>query len=376
MDTIGLTTERAGDGLPLTNPPGAAGRGGEAIEGPRARRITYLDGWRGVSLIFVLIGHFAPIAGMKMGPLGVELFFVLSGRLMAEILFVERFPLKTFYIRRFSRIFPAMAVFITLAFLVLMNSSLRFKPAFILTDLTFTYNFAAVFGHRSPAIDHIWSLCIEEHAYLLLGLIALLSRLRRLPAMPVIFGLALLSMLDGAISTLIFGQDWFIGYWRTDTHVASVLISAAVYLATRRDAGRFLARIPSWLPPACALAGVALFAEPVAHALSYTLGTALLAISVCTIDVAARPLRAFLSSPLLTWVGVLSYSIYLWQQPFYAMLDTGHVTVVRTLLFLAGAIVAGAASFYVLEQPARQFLNRVLTGRRSPTAGLAVGRAQ
>jgi peptidoglycan/LPS O-acetylase OafA/YrhL len=253
---------------------------------------------------------------------------------------------------------------------------LHFKPGFIVTDLTFTYNYAAMLGHRTKAVDQIWSLCIEEHAYLLLGALALLSRLRRLPAMGVIFGLSLLSMLDGAISCAVFGQDWFSAYWRTDAHVASVLISCAIYLATRRNGGLMLARVPPWLPLACLVGAVALFTDSVAYDLSYTVGATLAAIAVCTIDAAARPLRAALANPLLTWAGVLSYSIYLWQQPFYGTLELGPSSLERVLLYLAGAILAGAASFYLLEQPARRFLNRVLIGGRSRTAALAAGPAR
>ncbi|MER9742940.1 acyltransferase family protein [Mesorhizobium sp. M0187] len=57
-------------------------------------RLAYLDGWRGLSIALVLIGHFFPVPGINLGVLGVEFFFVLSGRLMGEILFIERFPLK------------------------------------------------------------------------------------------------------------------------------------------------------------------------------------------------------------------------------------------------------------------------------------------
>jgi peptidoglycan/LPS O-acetylase OafA/YrhL len=52
-------------------------------------RLAYLDGWRGLSIALVLIGHFVPVPGINLGVLGVEFFFVLSGRLMAEILFIE-----------------------------------------------------------------------------------------------------------------------------------------------------------------------------------------------------------------------------------------------------------------------------------------------
>ena len=56
--------------------------------------IGYLDGWRGMAILLVLIGHFYPIKAMNLGTLGVDLFFVLSGRLMADILFVQKAKLN------------------------------------------------------------------------------------------------------------------------------------------------------------------------------------------------------------------------------------------------------------------------------------------
>ena len=348
----------------------------ERIEGRGARRISYLDGWRGISLICVLIGHFAGLNALEMGPLGVDLFFVLSGRLMAEILFVERFPLKRFYARRFSRIYPALLAFVLIVFFVLMKSPLKFHAPFVATSLTFTYNYvAAVLHHRTDALDHIWSLCVEEHAYMLLGLIALVSRVRRLPVILIIGVLAAASMIDGVVSSLL-GQNWFDAYWRTDAHVASVLVAAALYLATRRMAGLEASAVASWLAPLCAVMGVAFYGSAFSYRLSYTAGTTLLAVAVCTLDVAPAWMRSLLSNRVLTWVGVLSYSIYLWQQPFYSALALEPRTFGRTLALLAGAIAAGAASFYLLEQPARQFLNRVLAGGRFRTAELAVSPAQ
>jgi peptidoglycan/LPS O-acetylase OafA/YrhL len=345
------------------------------VEGRGGRRILYLDGWRGISLICVLIGHFVgPLRDLKIGPLGVDLFFVLSGRLMAEILFVERFPLNRFYARRFSRIYPAMLAFVLIIFVVLLKSPLKFKAPFVATSLTFTYNYVAAFGHRTDALDHIWSLCVEDHAYLLLGLLALLSRVRRVPVILIIGALAAASMVDGVVSSL-FGQNWFDGYWRTDTHVASVLVSAALYLATRRMAGLASSGVGPWLAPLCAAMGVAFYGAAFSFRLSYTAGTTLLAVAVCTLDVAPAWMRALLANRFLTWVGVLSYSIYLWQQPFYAALPLEPRSLGRTLALLAGAIAAGAASFYLLEQPARQFLNRVLSGGRARIPEPAINRA-
>ena len=135
-------------------------------------RLAYLDGWRGLSIALVLIGHFFPVPGINLGVLGVEFFFVLSGRLMGEILFVERYPLKKFFKRRFSRIYPALLVFVVVSMIALSGTFIAFKWKAALTALTFTYNYAGILVTRAGALDHIWSLCVEEHAYIILALIS------------------------------------------------------------------------------------------------------------------------------------------------------------------------------------------------------------
>ena len=73
----------------------------------RAVRYDYLDGWRGLAIGILLIGHFFPVPGINLGAVGVNLFFVLSGWLMARLLFVQQVSSASFYRRRISRIFPA-----------------------------------------------------------------------------------------------------------------------------------------------------------------------------------------------------------------------------------------------------------------------------
>jgi peptidoglycan/LPS O-acetylase OafA/YrhL len=75
-------------------------------------RLSALDGWRGLAILGVLFDHFVTKSGINLGRFGVELFFVLSGRLMAEILFVQKMPLNVFFLRRFSRVYPALFVFV------------------------------------------------------------------------------------------------------------------------------------------------------------------------------------------------------------------------------------------------------------------------
>ena len=84
---------------------------------PRENRNPLLDGWRGIAILLVLQAHFLPINYIHTGRFGVDVFFVLSGLLMSNILFVKRTPLKIFYVRRISRIFPVFFVFVITVYL-------------------------------------------------------------------------------------------------------------------------------------------------------------------------------------------------------------------------------------------------------------------
>jgi peptidoglycan/LPS O-acetylase OafA/YrhL len=75
------------------------------------KRIDYLDGWRGLAILLVLVAHFLQLKWMDLGTMGVDVFFVLSGMLMANILFVKKVSLTIFYKRRISRVFPVFIIF-------------------------------------------------------------------------------------------------------------------------------------------------------------------------------------------------------------------------------------------------------------------------
>jgi peptidoglycan/LPS O-acetylase OafA/YrhL len=118
--------------------------------------IGYLDGWRGGSIFLLLFGHLnlTPIIhGKEFNPQGlaVECFFVLSGRLMADILFVRESPLAKFYVHRVSRIIPALWVF-AFAMLALSPYVARLHVTWIdvFNVITFTSNYrqtTGTFGH-------------------------------------------------------------------------------------------------------------------------------------------------------------------------------------------------------------------------------------
>lgn len=76
------------------------------------RRLAYLDGWRGLCILAVLAGCFLPFHTLKFDDLDVKMFVVLGGRLVVDILFVEKFALPAFYFRRFPLVWPRLAVYV------------------------------------------------------------------------------------------------------------------------------------------------------------------------------------------------------------------------------------------------------------------------
>jgi peptidoglycan/LPS O-acetylase OafA/YrhL len=84
-------------------------------------------------------------------------------------------------------------------------------------------------------------------------------------------------------------------------------------------------------------------------------GVGALALAVNLLERAPDWLHALLSGRPLRQLGVWSFSIYLWQQPFYLAVSDGHLS---AMAGAGAALLAGIASFYLVEQPARAYLNR------------------
>jgi peptidoglycan/LPS O-acetylase OafA/YrhL len=318
---------------------------------PTLPRLRFLDGWRGIAIAGVLVDHFAGPDYFNSGRAGVELFFVLSGRLMAQILFVGESSLANFYYRRFTRVWPTLAILIgvlLLGGLLLHKTGVPLMPA--LSGLTYTYNYFAFFQDRESRIDHLWSLCIEEHTYLYLGLLALVARRRPGLLWPILTGTLLLNAIDGIVSTYGLSQDYYHTYWRTDVRMSSILLGAAAFLA-RAEARLVLNG--AW-PLMIGLIGVGLNLNAIPDPLKYTVGTGCLALCVANIDSADRRVVGLLSNQWLVYAGTISYSVYIWQQPFFDLVHrySGHRWLLCSL-----ALACGVISYYLIESPMRNWLN-------------------
>ena len=315
--------------------------------------LAYLDGWRGLAVALVLIGHFwldKFVPGVSV--LGVDLFFVLSGRLMAEILFVQKAELRTFFVRRFSRIYPGLLCFVLISTLVFWPTELGHGPMAVVTALTFTINYAMIYAHPVALLDHLWSLCVEEHGYMLLALVALFARRGWCTPSRVMLVIGGAALANGIIQRDVFDRDFFSVFWRTDVSVAAIFLSGGIHLLVQRYG---IGRISPWVAPLALAAGILAKLWGPSAVVSFGLGTVLLALSVTTVGATFSAMRRVLEARLLCWLGLLSYSLYLWQQPFYKLSES---YAAMTWLLLFAALLAGMASFYLVERPSRSFLNR------------------
>lgn len=325
--------------------------------GSEPRRIDYLDGWRGLAITFVLLAHFTGIKGIDLGRLGVDVFFVLSGMLMSNILFVKRVPLGTFYQRRISRVFPVFIIFIVLVYGLshLFGTSAETKN-FPLTLLFLRSYFPAsedIWNTGIP-VGHIWSLNVEEHCYILLSLITLFVVLKKREHI----ALFLLGFLAMAINYIYVSHPEYApaGRYdlRTEVVMSHLMLSAGYFLICKN----FKKYIHPLFPVAAFVLAIFCYTKLAPWHASWTLSPILLAFTVNHLSSMPALAVKFLSLPPLRLIGIWSYSIYLWQQPYYKNIGQfGSTFLSSGLTLLSLSIFTGVISFYVIENPTRKWLN-------------------
>jgi peptidoglycan/LPS O-acetylase OafA/YrhL len=315
----------------------------------------YLDGWRGLAITFLLVGHFFPVAGINLGAVGVNLFFVLSGLLMARVLFVHGTTIPRFYRRRVARIFPSVAVFLVVMLVMYALTNRDISWVEVLAALGFLINyFPGEPGAAVMPFGHIWSLCVEEHSYVALSIVAVAVRVRRGGATT---ALALLSV---AVATA--------GIWYWSTYTATRLefdrwIHSEVSAFGIFASGFFLLHFctkSQWprhflIVPILVLIGIVSHWWSVPAPVRTIIGCGAFALAINLLESSPNSIRAVLSLYPLRQLGMWSFSIYLWQQPFYLLM---HREGWSNTTALATALAVAILAHYTIEEPARRYLNR------------------
>ncbi|WP_448221392.1 acyltransferase family protein [Gordonia iterans] len=366
-----------------------------------------LDGLRALAVVFVVLYHLG-VPGFGGGLLGVGMFFTLSGFLITSLLIFTKektggLGLKTFWIRRFRRLMPAV-VLVLLATLV--TAAITVPRQFVeylweaLSALFYVNNWYTIFTDTSyfdrfegpSPLSHMWSLSIEEQFYLiwplLLALMYLVIR-RRIGLTIVTVALALASFwLLYDLAEQAFDNTR--AYEGTDTRAGGLLLGAAMafwWPARKQRVGHALR---CWLD-VLALAGLAVIVLLVEHTDDNSMSLyswGLLALTLATMAILAAAVApqtlvaTLLSLAPLRWIGERSYGIYLWHMPVVAFLPLA----VRTDSPWFGSIVAIAITLllatvswkYVEDPIRRRGFVAVLTGRADeraapPAVGVPAG---
>ncbi|TFB96855.1 acetyltransferase [Cryobacterium adonitolivorans] len=362
------------------------------------RRLSGLDGLRGLAVTLVVVYHMFPPV-LQGGFIGVDIFFVISGFLITGLIVAEhegtgRFSPRRFWQRRARRLLPALVPVVLVACTVawLLGGDVLVGLGWKLFGAaTFSYNWVSMaansryFGLGQPELlRNLWSLAVEEQFYLFWPLLLLLLLRIRRPGLRLAL-VAVLALASAAWMGIGFhpGSDPTRVYYGSDTHSFGLLIGAGLALLLRplgsvaALGGAAAAASPAatarWTlaatRPWWGAAGVAgLLAAaiwlPADAATTYRGG--LLLVSICTAVViwagaAGGRFGRMLDSAPLRYLGERSYGLYLWHWPLLVLMQLvapfgrGPASIAATgLLTLALALAAAVISHRWLEMPIRR----------------------
>jgi peptidoglycan/LPS O-acetylase OafA/YrhL len=325
------------------------------------RTVPSLDGLRAISIAFVLIAHLIAAGHLSgglsrlgnLGEFGVRIFFVISGYLISSILLAElrrkgRISLPRFYFRRMLRLFPAAYFYILVIAVLAAKHLVSLERWDLLAAITYTMNYHEV---RRWSLGHLWSLAVEEQFYLLWPLI--LRTLGQLRSVHFLIALVVVAPFLRLASPYV-GPAFNFLVWSDALATGCLLAILREDLAANPRYARLLASRWFFLVPMAAL---------VANYVPFTKISWLVAETVMNLSIAASVdwcmrnpdtvVGRFLNLPAVSFVGVLSYSLYLWQQLF---LNPESVSpYCRFPLNILLAVAMALVSYLLIEAPFLRF---------------------
>jgi peptidoglycan/LPS O-acetylase OafA/YrhL len=379
----------------------------ENLTGPeRVRESLYspgLDGLRAIAVAAVIVFHFAPSV-LPGGFLGVDVFFVVSGFLIARLVVAEigrsgKVSLPNFWGRRARRLLPALAVLVVgvciAAAISFTAGELHNVRAQAVGSLFYVANWVmiagntnyfATIGRPSPFL-HLWTLAVEEQFYIVFPLVCFATR-RWIVRKPVVsasvaFVLAITSTVW--MSVLVRpGHDPSRAYLGTDSHAMGLLIGVALGVLAgavapwdwlRARAARVSVRASIAAAGALVVIVVTMWrATDHTYAL-YHGGFFVFALlcAVLIVVVVMLPdvwISRALSHPVLVAIGLRSYSLYLWHWPVRVFITGSGFGIFMERLVVS--VVLAELSFRFVERPFRTGAIARRTGSRGAIAAFAV----
>mgnify|MGYP006269131725 CR=1 FL=1 len=351
---------------------------------PTHNHVPAVDGIRTIAVLSVMAFHFGlPLYG---GFTGVDVFFVISGFLITTLLLRDiqanqKISLTNFWVRRIRRLIPGMVFMVTLVALAayfFSNLTVRFN---LRGDITSTLAYVAnwhfiassnYFSNTdtvSPLL-HMWSLAVEEQFYIIWPLIlVLIVRFTKRSTVAVFW----VSVFITIASALLMSVLWVANaseraYMGTDTRAFQLAIGtglAAWIAMSPKSKGTMTSRS---IAATLGLIGIAVLMVSVGNkseptwfyakggAVLIGLATALLLWATWT---GSHLLTRWLSNSIMTYLGRLSYGMYLWHWPLFVFLGIQLPTeyqgssIVNAIILTGLTILLAAMSYHLIEQPLR-----------------------
>jgi peptidoglycan/LPS O-acetylase OafA/YrhL len=324
-----------------------------------------IDGLRAISAVAVVLFH-AHVPGFGGGFVGVDVFFVISGYLITQVLVASagqplRQRLTTFYLRRCRRVLPALLVCLVaitlLATLALQGAELRVYGRYLAFTSLLLTNVAAWSdpGSGWPALIHLWTIAVEEQFYLAYPVLLLLAfRVRSAP--PVLL-LGILAAASLVLSVWLSYTAPRADFYSTSTRIWELLLGALLALNAWKIGGRIAAELLALLSLLVIAAAVCLYwptmRYPGVNALPVCLAAA--ALLATGRDHVTWTVRLLSMRPLV-FTGLISYSLYLWHAAVLSLFRSwngGAPSASQTVALIGAIWVLAVISWRAVEQPVR-----------------------
>jgi peptidoglycan/LPS O-acetylase OafA/YrhL len=335
------------------------------------KHLPSLDGLRAISIVLVLAGHLSGTHGFRtldlgvgdFAHLGVVVFFVISGFLITTLLQSEHakrgtVSLKLFYARRSIRIFPASYAYVACVMALWFLGLIALHGRDVWQALTYTVNYLP---NPSWQLGHLWSLSVEEQFYLLWPFAFVSLGPRRavwVAGAVVVLGPVARLLVWMFLGNTVFRELALFPLVADSLATGCVLASGRLWL--EKQAWYLRLFQPAW----SVLLVVLLFAvnRYGERSIVWVAGTSV--INVCLAVLIHRSVYCFRDGAgrFLNWspvvqVGVLSYSLYLWQQLFLNRESTAWINAFPQNIVLA--VSAALLSYSALEKPLLNLRHRL-----------------
>jgi peptidoglycan/LPS O-acetylase OafA/YrhL len=353
----------------------------DTIAPPGSLYIPSLDGIRAISFFLVFLSHAGLGTIIIPGGFGVTIFFLLSGFLITTLLRLEftryrRISLGGFYLRRVLRILPPL--YATLLLAVALFRIGMGHPAIplagTLSQVLQVSNYYLVYSAQGvilPGTAVFWSLAVEEHFYLLFPLLYawMCDRFSSYQQTFILFTLCAAALAWRCVLHYYFHADFTRTFIATDTRFDSILLGCVFAIIANPIVndplhGWILRRI-KWVLPLCVVVLLGTFLvrdEGFRETLRYTLqGLALIPLFIAAIHYQnSLPVR-FLNLPVIRFLGVLSYTLYLCHLIILESIDRVWTDnpVLAHAVSLACALCFATLVHYWIERPCTKIRKRL-----------------